>query len=215
MINDNNEAKNILKKLFIDIIFESSKIKDILLPQPVQGKASVWYLIFGVGLKLMNNAYLLLGGNVGDRQKNFEQAKKLLRQHCGEIIQSSSLYETAAWGKTDQPSFLNQALQLQTELSAPKLMEEILTIEEIMGRKRKEKYGPRIIDIDILLFNAEQYNDPFLKIPHPEMQNRRFALMPLAEIAGAFIHPGFQKSILELLKECKDDLTVEKYLAND
>ncbi|HEY1871784.1 MAG TPA: 2-amino-4-hydroxy-6-hydroxymethyldihydropteridine diphosphokinase [Chitinophagaceae bacterium] len=172
-------------------------------------------MIFGVGLKLMNNAYLLLGGNIGNREKNFEQAKNLIRQYCGEIVQSSSLYETAAWGKTNQPSFLNQALQLGTELNAPGLMEEILKIEEIMGRKRKEKYGPRIIDIDILLFNDEQYNDPFLKIPHPEMQNRRFALMPLAEIAGNIKHPVLKKSIFQLLEECKDELPVKKFQADD
>jgi 2-amino-4-hydroxy-6-hydroxymethyldihydropteridine diphosphokinase len=163
----------------------------------------------------MNNAYLLLGGNMGNRETNFENAKNLIGQYCGEIVQSSSLYETAAWGKTDQPSFLNQALQLRTKLNALRLMKELLKIEEMMGRERKEKYGPRIIDIDILLFNDEQYHVPFLKIPHPEMQNRRFALMPLAEIAGPVIHPGFKKTIFQLLKECEDDLTVERFQEND
>ena len=111
------------------------------------------------------------------------------------IIQLSSLYETAAWGKTDQPSFLNQAMEIETELSAEQLIKQLLKIEKMMGRERKEKYGPRIIDIDILLFNEEQYDLPFLKIPHPEMQNRRFALIPLAEIAANIRHPVFGKSI--------------------
>jgi len=124
---------------------------------------------------------------------------------------ASSLYETAAWGKTDQPSFLNQALELETSLNAKQLIRRILKAEKIMGRIRNEKYGPRLIDIDILLFNNEKHNYEFLKIPHPEMQNRRFALLPLAEIAAGIIHPVLNKTINELLKECKDELPVKKY----
>src|SRR5690349_19139173 len=121
----------------------------------------------------MNKAYLLIGGNIGNREQNFEMAKGYLVQYCGPIIQSSSLYETEAWGKTNQPSFLNQSLEIETKLDAEELMRQALEIERLMGRERNEKYGPRIIDIDILLFNDEQYNLPFLKVPHPEMQNRR------------------------------------------
>ena len=91
-------------------------------------------------------------------------------------------------------------------------MTQVLEIEKFMGRERKEKYGPRVIDIDILLFNNEQYDLPFLKIPHPEMQNRRFALIPLAEIAGDIQHPVLKKSIGQLLKECPDKLEVKKYI---
>jgi 2-amino-4-hydroxy-6-hydroxymethyldihydropteridine diphosphokinase len=90
-------------------------------------------------------------------------------------------------------------------------MRQILAIEKIMGRERKEKYGPRIIDIDILLFNDEQHNSPFLKIPHPEMQNRLFALIPLAEIASTVHHPVFKKSISQLLRETPDKLEVKNY----
>jgi 2-amino-4-hydroxy-6-hydroxymethyldihydropteridine diphosphokinase len=159
----------------------------------------------------MNTAFLLIGGNLRNREKNFETAKALIEQHCGVILNSSSLYETAAWGKTDQPSFLNQALEIETKLNAKRLMKRILKLEKMMGRERKEKYGPRIIDIDILLFNEEQYDYPFLKIPHPEMQNRRFALTPLAEIAPDLRHPVFKKSISQLLKECPDQSGVKKY----
>ncbi len=159
----------------------------------------------------MNKAYLLTGGNMGDREKNLGRAKQLTDEQCGKIIASSSLYETAAWGNTNQPSFLNQALIIESTLNAQMLLERLLTIEKMIGRIREEKYGPRIIDIDILLFNAEIYDLPFLKVPHPELQNRRFALLPLAEIAGNIIHPVYKKSILKLLDECNDQLAVKKY----
>jgi 2-amino-4-hydroxy-6-hydroxymethyldihydropteridine diphosphokinase len=159
----------------------------------------------------MNRAYLLIGGNLGNRENNLTIARGSIEQYCGPVIRSSSLYETAAWGKTDQPSFLNQALEIETEWHADHLMMQVLEIEKFMGRERKEKYGPRVIDIDILLFNNEQYDLPFLKIPHPEMQKRRFALIPLAEIAGDIQHPVFKKSIDQLLKECPDKLEVKKY----
>jgi 2-amino-4-hydroxy-6-hydroxymethyldihydropteridine diphosphokinase len=158
----------------------------------------------------MNKAYLLIGGNLGDRKLNLEKARTLLNQFCGTIIKSSPVYETDAWGNTEQPAFLNQALELETELNAKKLMRWILKIEKDMGRIRNDKYGPRNIDIDILLFNEEQFDYSFLKIPHPELHNRRFALVPLAEIAPDALHPVFNKNINTLLKECKDDLSVRK-----
>ena len=163
----------------------------------------------------MNKAYLLIGGNVGNREENFAIAREYIERYCGRVIRSSSLYETAAWGKTDQASFLNEVLQIETELSVENLIKQVLDIEKLMGRERKEKYGPRVIDVDILLFNDEQYDLPFLKVPHPEMQNRRFALTPLAEIAGDLRHPVLKKSIGQLLKECPDKLEVKKYIAGD
>jgi 2-amino-4-hydroxy-6-hydroxymethyldihydropteridine diphosphokinase len=159
----------------------------------------------------MNKAFLLLGGNIGDREKNFETARNLIKKTCGSITRQSSLYETEAWGKNDQPAFLNQAIEIETALEAKELMEQILKIEKSMGRERKEKYGPRLIDLDILLFNQEQRDDIFLTIPHPQMQNRRFALVPLAEIAPGLQHPVLKKTIGELLKECPDKLEVKKY----
>ena len=159
----------------------------------------------------MNKAYLLTGGNLGNREENLATARELINGHCGNIIRASSLYETAAWGKTDQPSFLNQALEVDTPLNSRQLIRWILKAEKMMGRVRDEKYGPRLIDIDILLFNNEKHNYQFLKLPHPEMQNRRFALLPLAEIAPDIIHPVLNKTIHELLKECTDELPVKKY----
>jgi len=159
----------------------------------------------------MNTAYLLTGGNLGDRKKNLADARTQIETQCGKISRVSFLYETAAWGKTDQPNFLNQALELRTELTARQLMRRLLKVEKLMGRVRKEKYGPRIIDIDILLFNSEKHNYPLLKLPHPELPNRRFALMPLAEIAANILHPVLNKTIAELLNECPDTLEVKKY----
>jgi 2-amino-4-hydroxy-6-hydroxymethyldihydropteridine diphosphokinase len=159
----------------------------------------------------MNRAYLLTGSNLGDRVRYLDNARVLINEHCGAIVSASSLYETAAWGKTDQPSFLNQALEIDTSLKATQLIRRILKLEKIMGRIRQEKYCPRIIDIDILLFNNEKHNYQLLKLPHPEMQNRRFALLPLAEISPDIVHPVLNKTITELLKECKDELPVKKY----
>lgn len=158
----------------------------------------------------MNTAFLLAGGNLGDRKETIAQAKDLIAEQCGAVVATSSLYETAAWGNTNQPAFLNQALQLETTLTARQLMRRLLKLEKLMGRVRKEKYGPRIIDIDILLFNNEVHNYPLLKLPHPEMQNRRFALLPLAEIAPTMVHPVLNKTAKQLLKECKDELEVKK-----
>ncbi|HKZ67849.1 MAG TPA: 2-amino-4-hydroxy-6-hydroxymethyldihydropteridine diphosphokinase [Chitinophagaceae bacterium] len=158
----------------------------------------------------MNKAYLLTGGNMDDRLKNLAAAYECIDQQCGHITNASSLYETSAWGKKDQPSFLNQALEIQTELTPLQLLKKILGIEKQIGRIRKEKYGPRIIDIDILLFNNEIHNFPLLKIPHPELQNRRFVLIPLAEIAPGLIHPVLKKTMAELLVVCPDKLAVKK-----
>ncbi|HEU4632653.1 MAG TPA: 2-amino-4-hydroxy-6-hydroxymethyldihydropteridine diphosphokinase [Flavisolibacter sp.] len=159
----------------------------------------------------MNEVYLLIGGNMGDRQKHLTNARAAIEQDCGRIIRQSAIYETAAWGMKEQPAFLNQALAVQTALSAEQLLHTILKIEEALGRKREIKYGPRTIDIDISLFNEEIINLPDLKIPHPEMQNRRFALQCLHDIAAEKIHPVFQKTIAQLLAECPDPLAVNKF----
>ncbi|MDR3716623.1 MAG: 2-amino-4-hydroxy-6-hydroxymethyldihydropteridine diphosphokinase [Puia sp.] len=159
---------------------------------------------------MTNKAYLLIGGNEGERADELARACRNIISYCGPLVLHSSLYETAAWGKTDQPAFLNQALLLETALPAPALMETLLGIEEMMGRKRLEKYGPRIIDIDMIFFNRDSIRLPGLIIPHPEMQNRRFVLEPMNEIASSYVHPILQKTIAELLLECTDRLDVKK-----
>ena len=159
----------------------------------------------------MNEAYLLIGGNMRDRLNYLLKAREAIEKRIGTITRQSGIYETAAWGLEDQSSFLNQALELQTILSAQELLTTILQIEEDLGRKRDIKYGPRIIDIDILLFNDEVINTHGLKVPHPEMQNRRFVLEPLYEIASNKIHPVLNKTIAQILAECTDPLTVNKF----
>ncbi|MFT3935463.1 MAG: 2-amino-4-hydroxy-6-hydroxymethyldihydropteridine diphosphokinase [Chitinophagaceae bacterium] len=159
----------------------------------------------------MNTAYLLTGGNVGNRQQNLANAASLIEAKCGKIAQYSALYETAAWGKTDQPAFLNQALQLRTSFSADLLMQALLEIELVAGRKRTEKYGPRTIDIDILLFNHDIIQTPLVTVPHLQMANRRFVLEPLNEIASDYIHPVLKQTIAHLLAICPDKLPVKKF----
>jgi 2-amino-4-hydroxy-6-hydroxymethyldihydropteridine diphosphokinase len=161
-------------------------------------------------VEIMNKAYLLTGGNVGNTKQYLSQASNLLSTLCGNIIKQSAIYQTDAWGKTNQPAFLNQVLLLQTPLAANELMNNILLIEEKMGRKRLEKFGPRIIDIDILLFNDEVHDTAYITIPHPELPNRRFALTPLAAIAATYHHPVLNKTIKQLLLACTDNLNVKK-----
>lgn len=158
----------------------------------------------------MNTAYLLTGGNMGNRLNHLRQAAEWIQQKCGKILAQSSVYETEAWGKTDQPAFLNQALQVETDLSPDALMQALLDIETAMGRTRTIKMGPRIIDLDILLIDDLIQTSILLTIPHPALTLRKFALLPLAEIAPLLIHPLEKKSILELLEICPDTLNVQK-----
>ena len=158
----------------------------------------------------MHNAYLLLGTNLGNRFAYLQKAVEFIQLLCGKVISQSSIYETAAWGLTDQPSFYNQVLVIETALLPEYLMQTLLSIEEKIGRKRTIKFGPRTIDIDILLIDALTNNSPLLTLPHPALSQRKFALMPLAEVAATIIHPIAKKSIAQLLLACTDTLDVQK-----
>lgn len=158
----------------------------------------------------MHISYILLGSNLGDREKYIASAITEISATLGIIEISSSLYETASWGKHDQPDFLNQVIELKTNLNPKELLAGVLNIEIKLGRKRIEKWGSRVIDIDILLYGQQIVNEPELSIPHPFLALRRFCLMPLNEIAPEFVHPILKKTIQELLLELSDDLFVKK-----
>ena len=147
---------------------------------------------------------------MGHRQENLWRAKAAIERECGTINNASALYETEAWGLKEQDPFLNQALELQTEFGAKELLEALLHIEQTLGRVRDVRYGPRLIDIDILFFNQEIMHLPGLTVPHPQLHLRRFALEALNEIAPHYIHPQFHKSVEQLLTECPDTLQVHK-----
>lgn len=149
-----------------------------------------------------------LGGNMGNRLQNIGKAQMLISQQVGEIVKVSALYQTAAWGNTDQPDFLNQAIIVKTPFTPKMLLNKCLYIEKQLGRRRDIPWGPRTIDIDILLYNDAIIDKEALHIPHPHMQNRRFVLQPLADIAPKYRHPQHRKSLRELLVACPDTLPV-------
>ncbi len=161
----------------------------------------------------MIRAFLLLGSNEGDRIALLANARSRIASLGGTIVKKSSIYQTAAWGKTEQAPFLNQVIEIKTALGPMELLKTLQSIEQTIGRVRKEKWGPRTIDIDILLYDNLATSTPELNIPHPGIPHRRFTLAPLAEVAGDLIHPLSKKSINELLEACDDTLTVEKISA--
>jgi len=158
----------------------------------------------------MNDVYLLLGSNLGDRNLFLQQAIQYIEKNISPVIKMSSVYETQSWGKTDLPDYLNQVIMLQTNVPPQTILEKILEIEILLGRRREEKWGSRTIDIDILFYGERVIDEPGLQVPHPELYKRRFTLEPLNEIAPKFIHPILKKTIFQLINELTDDLIVKK-----
>ena len=146
------------------------------------------------------SVYISLGSNMGSKRENLAQAVELISNIPGVKLKNrSSLYETEPWGKTDQDKFLNQVIEIETSLPPRELLKELQDIEINMGRQRKEKWGPRIIDLDILLYGNEVLDDPQLAIPHPRMRERLFVLVPLAEIGADLRFPDNGATVREVL----------------
>ena len=156
--------------------------------------------------------FLSLGSNQGDRSTNLHDARIKIQKQIGKIVRSSSIYSTAAWGVTDQPDFLNQVIEIETVLTPGALLEKTHSIEKSLGRIRTGKWGARIIDIDVLLYREVELNTAHLVIPHPELPNRKFVLVPFTEIAPDQVHPTRHKKISELLEQCSDQLAVTKFI---
>jgi len=153
--------------------------------------------------------YIGLGSNLGDRLANIRKAIELMKEEGIEIVEESSIYETEPVGYKEQGWFLNSVVKAKTELSPVRLWKRLEKIERSMGRKREIKWGPRIIDLDILFYGNRILNGKELKIPHSELHKRRFVLVPLEEIAPKLVHPVFKKTISELSKDLKDNSLVK------
>lgn len=150
------------------------------------------------------NVFLCLGSNVGDRAERLRAATALIQKLIGKIAKKSHVYETQAWGKTDQDAFLNQVVMANTVLDPRGLLDAIGKIERELGRERREKWGPRSIDIDVLFYGRRIVRDKGLEIPHPELHKRAFVLAPLLEIAPDFVHPVLKQPIDQLYMNCED-----------
>ncbi|NEU08110.1 2-amino-4-hydroxy-6-hydroxymethyldihydropteridine diphosphokinase [Flavihumibacter sp. R14] len=158
----------------------------------------------------MEEAYLLLGSNLGDSKKYISDAVHCIKEQIGKLTGLSSLYQTASWGKTDQPDFINQVVRVETNLNPEKLLHGILVIETKLGRERSEKWGSRKIDIDLLFYGDQVIKSENLVVPHPFLHQRRFTLMPLVELNPGLVHPVFKKTVEELNCELDDNLAVTK-----
>lgn len=162
-------------------------------------------------MKVNSNAvYLLLGSNLGDRKQLLAEARILIEEKVGTLVRISPVFETAAWGRTDLPAHLNQAVLVNTRLAPLDVLDRIQEIETQLGRHRQEQWGTRTMDIDIIFYDQEVIELERLKVPHPLLQERRFALTPLNTIAGRYLHPVLKKTVTELTEQCKDPLPVER-----
>ena len=156
--------------------------------------------------------YIGMGSNLGDREENLSKALELLRKiERTELEKYSSIFESEPMYLSEQPDYLNMAAMLSTSLSSLNLLESLLSIENEMGRARGIKFGPRVIDLDILFFGEQIVNSEALTIPHPFLYDRLFVLKPLSKIAGSLICPVKQKTVIELIKLSKDNSRISKY----
>lgn len=158
----------------------------------------------------MHTVIISTGSNQGEREQHLQSAIEALEAHGFALLKASAVYETAAWGLEDQPAFLNQVLCFETEHKPSHCMELLLVIERAMGRQRKQKWGPRTIDLDILFFDQAIINESDLMVPHPHLHKRRFILEPLHEIMPYYVHPVLKLTVSEMLENCEDQLPVTR-----
>lgn len=154
------------------------------------------------------HVFLSLGGNLGNTQEIFERCYPMIENKVGPLLEQSSLYRTAAWGLTEQADFINQVILLESDLRPDEILTEIQAIELTLGRERKITWGPRTLDLDILFIDEQIIQKADLQVPHPLIQERKFILIPMHEIAADYKHPVLNKSITELLLETKDTSAV-------
>jgi len=159
----------------------------------------------------MNIVYLQLGSNIGDREQQLEAAISEIKEKVGKITNSSKVYESSPWRVDGQSNYLNQVIKVETDLDAASVLSVALDIENDLGRKRIEKWGERLIDIDIIFYNNEIFETAELCIPHKHMHERKFVLTPLNEIASDYLHPKYNKTVADLLVECNDIESVEEH----
>ncbi len=160
---------------------------------------------------LMQTIYIGIGGNIGRRERFIAAAVQLIATEIGRVAAESQLYKTAPWGMDDADDFLNAVVEVHTDLDADTVMMTCLRIEHRLGRKRSilGKYTSRTIDLDLLFYGQEVIRVSSLTVPHPQLENRRFVLQPLAEIAPAFTHPILKRSMRDLLNDCADETKIE------
>jgi 2-amino-4-hydroxy-6-hydroxymethyldihydropteridine diphosphokinase len=160
----------------------------------------------------MKNVFLGIGTNLGDRENNLEKAVAGIEEIIGQVLKTSSVFETEPWGFHTKDKFLNMVVKVETVLDPNELLENAQMIESLLGRVRgKKRYSSRLIDIDILFYEDLHLDDEDLKIPHPLLHKRKFVLVPLCEIAPEIIHPVLKKTVVDLLELCEDKSDVKKY----
>lgn len=151
----------------------------------------------------MIRVFLGIGTNLGDRERNLQEVRAVLSQKLV-ILEESSIYQTDPWGYLDQPAFLNQVIEAQTDLSSLNLLGFLKDTEKLLGRQANFRYGPRLIDLDILFYGNRIIQTPRLQVPHPRLTQRAFVLVPLSEIAPEFVHPQSKQTITQLLAALPD-----------